>query len=170
MGKYMKSVVVLMFLVLSAFAQNEPWATVMEGCGPKDKTFDVKLDRSKHALAQPDSGKALVYFIQDFGEIACIGKCGTTRIGLDGDWVGVIQHNSYFSAAVDAGEHHVCAYMGGQRLAFAHLTAEAGKVYYFRTRDFTRINQGVFDLDALDEDEAKYLIYIYPLAVSHPKP
>jgi hypothetical protein len=48
-------------------------------------------------------------------------------MGLDGEWVGATQRNSYFSLSVDPGEHHVCATEGGQLFAFAHFTAEAEK-------------------------------------------
>src|ERR1019366_1867895 len=53
--------------------------------------------------------KALVYVIQDIGSINCIGGCITTKIALDGAWVGANHHNSYFSFAVDPGERHLCA-------------------------------------------------------------
>ena len=165
----MKSAFFVMLFALSASAQ-EQWSTVVAPCGPKATSFEVKLDESKHAIGQPETGKALVYFVQDFGDMSCIGKCGTTRIGLDGNWVGANQHNSYFSVSVDPGEHHVCANMGKTLLAFAQFTAEVGKLYYFRTRSFSGKYQNVFDLDPLDGDQAKYLIYTYPVSVSHPKP
>lgn len=104
----MKSVAILMLLTLSAFAQQES-GTVVAACGSKDIKYEAKLDESQHTLAKPDAGKALVYFIQDIGAVNCIGGCMTTRIGLDGSWVGANQHNSYFSVSVEPGEHHVCA-------------------------------------------------------------
>lgn len=55
-------------------------------------------------------------------------------------------------------------------VAFAHFTAEEGKVYYFRTRAFGGSNQVLFEIDPIDSDQAKYLIASYPLSVSHPKP
>ena len=54
-------------------------------------------------------------------------------------------------------------------VAFAHLTAEAGKIYYFRVRPFWGKDE-VLNLDPLDSDEGKYLVTYYPLCVSHPKP
>jgi hypothetical protein len=99
----MKAVFILMLLTLSAFAQQE--APVAAACGPKDVKFEAKLDDSQHTLAQPEAGKTLVYFIQDIGAVNCIGGCMTTRIGLDGAWVGANQHNSYFSMSVEPGEH-----------------------------------------------------------------
>jgi hypothetical protein len=177
-----KSIFVLLLLTLSAFAQQESAAVAAAAaCGPKGANFDLKMDDSQHTLAQPEPGKALVYFIQDIGVVSCLGHCGTTRMAVDGAWVGANQHNSYFSASVEPGEHHVCASPQGHfvptlttsyvtpRSAFAHFTAEAGKVYYFRVRRFSAQNQELFDLDAIDSDQGKYLIAWYPLSVSHQK-
>ena len=176
----MKAVFILMLLTLSAFAQQE--APVAAACGPKDVKFEAKLDDSQHTLAQPEAGKTLVYFIQDIGAVNCIGGCMTTRIGLDGAWVGANQHNSYFSMSVEPGEHHVCASpqsrllpkasakYAGILLALTHFTAEAGKVYYFRMRSFGDPSQMIFEMDPVDSDQARYLMAYYPLSVSHPKP
>jgi hypothetical protein len=175
----MKIAFVLMLLTISAIAQESSAAAA---CGPRKASFEVKLDDTQHTLAEPEAGKALVYFLQDVGAVNCLGGCFPTRFGLDGAWVGAVQHNSYFSVAVEPGEHHVCASPQSRfmpatsekyasvRLALAHFTAEAGKVYYFRTRPFGSENQMLFDMDAVDGDQAKYLIASYPLSVSHAKP
>jgi len=171
----MRSALFVMLLTASAFGQQESSAPAA-ACGPKTTSFDVKLDESQHTLAQPEPGKALVYFVQDIGEVNCFDSCLTTKIGLDGAWVGANQHNAYFSMSVEPGEHHVCAnpqsHVGWIRrqVALANFTAEVGKVYYFRTRGFFGGNQLLFDLDPVDSDQAKYLISSYPLSVSHPKP
>jgi hypothetical protein len=173
----MKSAFVLMLLTLSAFAQQEP-GSAASACGRRRASFEVKLDETQHTQAEPETGKALVYFIQDVGVVNCLGGCFLTRFGLDGAWVGAVQHNSYFSVSVEPGEHHVCASpqshfadkYASVRLALSHFTAEAGKVYYFRTRSFGSQNQQLFDMDAIDGDQAKYLIASYPLSVSHAKP
>jgi hypothetical protein len=171
----MRSALVMMLLAASAFAQNES-AIIAAACGPKGATFEVKLDESQHTFAQPEPGKARVYFVQDIGEVSCLGGCLTTKIGLDGAWAGANQHNSYFSVSVEPGEHHVCANQQShfsrlsQLVAFAHFTAEEGKVYYFRTRAFGDKTQVLFEIDPIDSDQAKYLIASYPLSVSHRKP
>ncbi len=172
----MKSALILILLAASAFAQDQSPFVPGAACGPRNTNFDVKRDESQHTLAQPESGKARVYFVQDIGQVNCLGGCVTTKIALDGAWVGANQHNSYFSVSVEPGEHHVCAnqqshisYLS-RLVALTHFTAEAGKVYYFRTRAFGGTNQVLFDLDAVDSDQAQYLIASYPLSVSHPKP
>src|SRR5271165_503189 len=77
-------------------------------CGPKGLKFDLKDDNSQHLVGRPEAGKALVYVIQDIGTVKCIGACLTTIVALDNEWVGANHHNSYFSFAVDPGEHHLC--------------------------------------------------------------
>jgi hypothetical protein len=164
----MRIALIMMFLAASAFAQDQS-AVAKAACGPNDTDFEVKLDKSKHALTQPEPGKARVYFIQDLGRISCIGACGKTKIGMDGTWVGAIRHNSYFSVSVEPGEHHMCA-NPGPVVALLHFNAEAGKVYYFRTRDFATATQILFYFDPIDSDQGQYLIASYPLSVSRPNP
>jgi hypothetical protein len=159
-----------MLLTFSAFAQQG--SDTLAACGPKGTQFEMKRDESRHTLVQPDPGKAQVYFVQDIGAVNCLGSC-STRIGVDGEWVGANQHNSYFSLPVEPGDHHVCVNMAPQfsphSVALAHFTAEAGKVYYFRVRPFWGKDQ-LLSLDLVDADEGKYLVTYYPLCVSHPKP
>jgi hypothetical protein len=162
----MRIALVIIFFAASAFAQRES-AAAKAACGPDDTDFEIKLDKYKHALTQPEPGKARVYFIQDLGRISCIGTCLKTKIGLDGKWAGAIRHNSYFSISVEPGEHHVCA-DPGHVIALAHFTAEAGKVYYFRTRYFGSNTQNLFDFAAINSDQGEHLIASYPLSVSHP--
>ena len=162
----MRIALVIMFLASSAFAQVQS-AVAKAACGPDDTDFEIKLDKSKHALTQPEPGKARVYFIQDIGRVSCIGTCAKTKIGVDGTWVGAIRNNSYFSISVEPGEHHMCA-DSGKELALLHLNAEPGKSYYFRARVFGSENQRLFDFDPLDSDQAQHLIASYPLSVSHP--
>jgi hypothetical protein len=171
----MKTTLVVMLLAVCAFAQ-EGAGVVSTACGPKSTNFDATRDESHHALTQPEAGKARIYFIQDVSLVHCLGACLTTKIGMDGAWVGADERNSYFSVSVEPGEHHVCANrqshfaQANQKVAFAHFTAEAGKVYYFRTRTFGGNERGLLDLDAVDSDQAHYLIASYPLSVFHAKP
>jgi hypothetical protein len=171
----MRTTLVVMLLAACAFAQ-EGAGVVSTACGPKGTNFDATLDRSQHPLAPSETGKARVYFIQDIGVINCIGACLTMKIGLDGAWVGADQRDSYFSVSVEPGEHHVCANRqshfarANQMVALAHFTAEAGKVYYFRTRTFGDKNQALLDLDPIDSDQGQYLVATFPLSVARAKP
>ena len=170
----MRRALILLVFTATLVAQDKP-AVVAAACGSKDIQFDVKKDGAQHSLAQPEAGKARVYFVQDFGQTQCFGHCGiTVRMGLNGSWVGANEDNSYFSILVDPGEHHLCATPQSWNLkrlvGLAHFTAEPGKTYYFRTRLFGEQNQQLIDLLPIDSDLATYLITSYPMSVSRPKP
>ncbi len=164
----MRMIVLLVTLfAASAFALGQS-ADLPPTCGPEKASFDVKLEKSQHVLAQPDSGKALVYFIQDFGELS-FGPAVLTRVGVDGAWVGANKNSSYFSVSVEPGEHRMCSILSskflGHVVEFTHFSAQAGKVYYFRTRFAGRY----LFVDAVDSDEAQYLMAAYPQSVSQPR-
>ena len=173
----MKTPLLSFLLAASALAQP-PVTVATAACGPKAMNFNVTLDDTQHTLVQPDQGKARVYFILDDGPLGS-HQHYTLKIGLDGAWVGAYKQNSFLVASVEPGEHHVCANVQsiasiGHLLALAHFTAEAGKIYYFRTRFIPGINTlypvaPYLDLDPLDSDEAKYLIASYPFSLSQLK-
>jgi hypothetical protein len=56
----------------------------------------------------------------------------------------------------------------GKLVAFAHLTVEAGKVYYLGTHASVWAGTTRLQIDPIDSEEAKYLIASSPLSVSHP--
>ena len=160
----MKSALIALLLAASAFAQK-PSGVATPACGPKDASFDVMLHKAQHTLAQPEPGKALVYFIQEKGAVS--------RIGVDGAWVGANKNSSYFAVSVEPGERHVCADVRTPRgipgvpAGFLHFTAEAGRVYYFDAR-VVYAGESYLFLGAIDSDQAKYLVASLPLSVSTP--
>jgi len=164
-------------LSLHLIAQNEP--APPGACGDLQVSMAVKLDKSQPPMARPVPGKALVYFIQDMGAPFTLGYSTTTvgypttKIGVDGEWVGANKQNSWFSVDVAPGEHHLCAAVQSsfvpRDIEIAHLTAEAGMVYYYRTRI---VMQGKDELEyltfqAIDSDEGQYLVTSHPLATTH---
>jgi hypothetical protein len=160
----------------AAIAQDSAAIAATEAaCGPKDVKFDVKNVHSQPSAEQPETGKALVYVIQDMGNAKCIGCPATTRVALDGAWMGANHKSSYLSFAVSPGEHHLCAdwQSGFEALSpivgLAHFSAEAGRIYYFRTRMFGNTSEILFDLDPIDSDLGKFFVASKPLSVSHPK-
>jgi hypothetical protein len=144
---------------------------ISAACGNSPVSMAVKLDDSQHTIQKPEMGKALIYFIQDAGQGAIIAY-PTTKIGIDGKWVGANKKDSYFAVAVEPGEHHLCAAIQSSFATgapeFAHLTAQAGQVHYFRTRIFfaEKISE-YFSLVPADSDEGRYLIESFPLAKAH---
>jgi hypothetical protein len=97
----------LFFLAATTLAQNRSTAPA-PGCSTTFIKFDVKTDKSQHPVMQPESGKAIVYFVEDDTEFQSTPK-PTTRTGMDGTWAGANHGNCYFYSSVDPGEHHLCA-------------------------------------------------------------
>lgn len=139
------------------------------GCGPSNVNFDVKTTKNRPAAPAPPAGKALVYVIETMWEQPGINIDGlkvTTRVGVDGVWVGAIHGDSYFFFPVDPGEHSICtdwqsSFSTRSRLASAaDLTAEAGQVYYFRTkvRDETKDRPGEVKVEPIDAAEGNLLL------------
>ena len=85
----MKATVTVVFflssfiLTATALAQSPSRRTaVAPGCGITDIKFDVKTDKSQHPVVQPESGKAVVYFVEDDTQFQS-KPTPITRIGLD---------------------------------------------------------------------------------------
>ncbi len=137
------------------------------GCGDDNAKFAVKSEKGQHKL-QTEPGKALVYFIQDDSDFSKLPR-PTTRMGIDGKWVGATHSNSYSYFSVDPGIHHICAAWQPTNLdhgiAALHFTAEAGAVYFFGVKN--RVTGISFA--PLDSDEGKFLVSRYALSTSHPK-
>ncbi len=110
------------------------------GCGPAKTKFDVKVDKKQHTITQPEAGKALVYVIEEYLSDPHSQTLGhvTTRVGLDGKWVGATHEGSYISFQVEAGNRRMCSdiqsmFAAARKLSgAAELNAEAGKIYYYR--------------------------------------
>jgi hypothetical protein len=176
----MKTVLVAALFAASALAQENPaLAHAQAACGPLGVRFDAQTSASQ-PNAQPEPGKALVYVVEDYrlapGELIN----PTIRVGLDGAWKGATRANSYLFFSVDPGEHHLCTNWQSslKRLsrlaAFARLTAEPGKTYYFRAHiTYSHAGEGNahadLDLDPVDPDEGQFLVTSSRLSNSHPK-
>jgi Protein of unknown function (DUF2846) len=175
----MKATLVILLFALfaaTALAQNTPTA-VAPGCGTASAKFNVKTDKSQHPLAQPETGKAVVYFLEDDNSFESSPK-PTTRLAVDGSWVGANHGDSYFYISVDPGEHHLCAswqsFVGfgmHETSAAAHFTAEAGQSYYFRVRNTWLREHGVTRVELLpvDSDEGQLLASRFAFSSSQPK-
>jgi hypothetical protein len=166
------SLVTILLLATSSFAQESLGAP---GCGDPNAKFDVKTGSGQPSV-QPDAGKALVYFIEDDLNFGSIPK-PTTRMGIDGEWVGATHGSSFFYVSVNPGVHHLCAswqskvVLGrGDMTSAAHFTAEAGGVYYFVVRDVW-VRDGLTDMSfsPLDSDEGRLLANRFSLSTSHLK-
>jgi hypothetical protein len=139
----MKRLLLIVILSLPLLAQDqEATARRAAGCGPNEGGFDVKTDKHQHPTGTVQADKALVYVFADTAIDNVSFHVGglTTRVGLDGAWIGANNFRSYFFFSVDPGDHRICTSQQSKiesrtkTSAATSLTAEAGKVYYFRTK------------------------------------
>ncbi len=169
----LKTLVALTILPSPLFAQDQPPAAAAPtaACGNLGVSMAVNLDSKHHTVAQPEPGTAQIYFIQDTG-LSITLAYPSTKIGIDGKWVGANKKNSYFAVPVSPGEHHLCAAIQSSfvrnDIELAHLSAEAGKVYYYRTRIIvSKDGPEYLGFVPVDSDEAAYMIASYPEATAH---
>jgi hypothetical protein len=141
------------------------WARA--GCGVDDIHFAVKVDKSKHPLAEPESGKAMVYVFEDD---LTQGGLPPTRVGLDGKWVGGNVSGSYLFFSVTPAVHRLCSNDQNHPKQGAALdfTAEAGKAYFFRIKIGSPSEQA-FKLDEVPEAEGHFLIASHGVSTSSEK-
>lgn len=124
---------VFLFVLLITVGQGRA-ANLPSACGDDKLKLDVSLQDGQPSTPTASPDKATLIFVQRMG--TCIG-CSTTRIGLDGSWVGADRGNSYFAVLVAPGEHHVCASWSAplarmeNKIGLTELQAEAGQMYYF---------------------------------------
>jgi hypothetical protein len=106
-------------------------------CGAGNIKFNVSLDQSQQEPLKSTSAKAVVYILQDFPANHSLSHF-TTRIGVDGAWIGANKDRSYSGFTIDPGVHHFC--VSGQwseptsSIALHHLDAKIGETYYFAVR------------------------------------
>jgi hypothetical protein len=174
----LKATLIVLLLASPVFAQDEAeTARMAAGCGPNEIKFNVKTDKKRHPTGQPAEGKALVYVFGDENEDNGGFHIGglTTRIGLDGTWVGANDFKSYFFFSVDPGDdHRLCTSWQSiikgrtQKSAATSFTAAVGKVYYFRTKTPDRPQPGeLVRLAPVDPAEAQLLIASSAFSISH---
>ena len=95
----MKSTVGALLLAITlAFANRSSAATLPDACGDDKTTLDVKVQRDQPGPAPPDASNAQIVFVEKFDNVgACLGCEVTTRVGVDGKWVGADHGTSYFA-------------------------------------------------------------------------
>lgn len=172
----------LMFAPFAIAQTHPPNPVAAGGCGPAAVHFEVKIDKHNHPTSRPENGKALVYFIQDDTQFESRPRL-TTRIGIDGTWVGATKANSYFYVSVDPGEHDLCSswqsipvlntgLITGHTAAAARFTAAEGQTYYFLVRNSyeTKLQKPAeIELKPVDVAEGQLLASKFSLSASHPK-
>jgi hypothetical protein len=171
--------VALFLSSILVFAADQPGVAATESaCGAGDVKFNVKTEKD-HPMAVAQDGKALVYVVEAFDRPGNQLARPTTKVGLDGSWIGANKSNSYFSFSVEPGDHHLCtawqSILKGysRKVALTSFTAEPGKAYYFRARitehDENRGAWFTLDLESVNIDEGQLLVASSAFSASHPK-
>lgn len=178
----MKTVRALFLISMLSLCIRSAATTLPDACGDNKVQFNVKTVKNQPPPAPPDAGKAQIVIVSQVDASAlggCIG-CNTfttTRVGMDGFWVGAAKENYYFALSIAPGEHHVCAYSTsatrGKNVGVTSFTAEAGKIYYFQVTiknvqeaisDKYSTSDWILDLTQLSKDEGRYRVKISALA------
>jgi hypothetical protein len=130
-------------------------------CGPSQVSFEVTADKNQHPLVQPEAGKALVYVI-NWVE-------ATTRVGIDGSWVGANRYRSYSSFSVEPGDHRVCLNTQRDSLRGSALSmkAAAGETLYLFVSP--REEGTRWKLEEIDPARGLFLIASSGLGTAHAK-
>jgi hypothetical protein len=171
----MRFALVVAFLTSVAFAADS--TAITSACGSGSTKFDVTTEQ-KASPPSLQEGKALVYVIEVFERPSNQLAKPTTKVGLDGSWVGANRDNSYIAFPVEPGDHHLCVTWQSafkslsKKVGLASFSAEAGKTYYFRTRITQQGDDNLwftFDFDPVNSDQAQSLIASSPMSTSHSK-
>jgi hypothetical protein len=176
---------VLLLLVFLSIAIGSSATTLPDSCGSDNVQFDVKTQKHPPAPAAPAQGKAQIVFLEAMDRNLGCWTCGspTSRIGMDGAWVGANQGNSWFAIDVAPGEHHLCTDWQSafgtlkKKIGMAEFTAEAGKTYYFEVKvKIKEVGSGNssdvdrdLDFAQISDDEGKFRMQSAALATSAPR-
>jgi hypothetical protein len=168
-----------LLLCLFFVSAAQAWATVLpDSCGDDKVKFDVTKQKGGLPPSAPESGKAQIFFIEAMDKTAlCFGCDVTSRIGIDGAWVGANHGNSYFAVSVSPGEHHLCVDWQSdfgflkEKVGLTSFTAEPGKDYYYEVQvEVKRISDDYTErslhLAAVSKDEGKWRIKKSQVSIS----
>lgn len=162
--------IALSLLLFTSFSFSQDQSTAARtaaGCGPRTAEFSVEADKDQHPVAQPDAGKALVYVFSEPRRDPLVSylTSATTRVGVDGTWVGANRGKSYIFFQVDPGEHRLCSDMQSSSVKISNIGAatsfsvEAGKSYYFRAKFEERSDRPPYlELERIDSAAGLFLV------------
>lgn len=171
-----KYLLLALLLAAPAYGQD-PGLRSAAGCGPAKTQFSVKTDKKDRVMPRPAPGKAMVFVVSEYKtypDSTTIGHV-TTRVGLDGNWMGASHQNSYLFFAVDPGDHQLCSdvqsiFASKSLAAAADLTAIADQTYFYRVvvKDIQGEKTHMY-LEEIDNAEGALLISNDALSTSQAK-
>jgi hypothetical protein len=171
----------LIFLAIVGSTAASRASTLPASCGNQNTVIEVATHKHVPVSTVPEPVKAKVFFIETADANALPV---TTRIAIDGTWLGANRGKSYFESTIEPGEHHVCADWQLERRMikddphFDVFTAEAGKVYYFHVlvnwipeiyHDPGSEAHMTLSLSPINVDEGQYMVLNSKLSTSTQK-
>ncbi len=134
-------------------------------CGTTEANYTIKHAPGSSNPAQPPTGKALVYIIENISNTASF-VTKKVNIGLDGAWIGATDAETHISFIVDPGGHHLwAAYQSRSeerdaegRVLLLHLNAQAGHIYYLRYHALLLNGTAIAFFEPVDEDEGLFQV------------
>lgn len=168
------SIFSLVLIGAIAEAQSNP----ASACGNPATKFEVKP--SAAAISPGVDAEKAVVFIIEHDLTTRTFTTPSTRIGMDGEWLGATSGNSYAFFVVSPGTHHLCADtkfggVGGVGQAFLHLDAKPGASYFLEVRNMRvgdpKWGEELRDvvLKQVDEDEGAHLVLHSTFVSSQPR-
>ena len=172
--------IAFVWVALASVAQAGA-TTLPDACGKDELRFNVTTEKDQPTSGAPSAGKAQIILVENMDTplYRFWLRRPTIRIGVDGAWVGANHGDSYFTLAVDPGEHHLCVdWQSGsrslkQKAGLGSFTAKPGKVYYYQAkvglREISRdLTERSLELAPLDEDNGKYRVKISQVSTATP--
>jgi hypothetical protein len=126
-------------------------------------------------MAEPAPDKALIYVFEDEKRDEKVVQLGsvTTRVGLDGKWIGANHGTSYFSVIAQPGEHHLCTDWQSSLKRYSRLGSaltvsfEPGKAYFFRVQiEYLPDRPAAVKLEQIDPAQGQFLVSSHSLSTA----
>jgi hypothetical protein len=134
----MKNEIALLALCTFIGAAGIHAQSLPDGCGNDKAQFEVITTEAAPSTMKPETGKALMVFIETSLSGPRTWPAVSTRFAIDNIWVGANKNNSYFTVSVTPGDHLICSGRQGYRAKdwadSTPLFAEGGKVYFFESK------------------------------------
>ncbi len=134
-----------------------------KACGPAEVKHSVETDKKQHPTPEAPPDKALIYVIRP----TMSGNKVQTKLGVDGQWMGVNRGDNYFFFTLAPGEHYFCSQ--AENRSVTALKVEAGKTYYLQQKIRMGWMKAGNKLVVLDEAEGKTGLAKCHLSVSEVK-
>ncbi len=134
-----------------------------KACGPEGVKHSAETDKKQHPTPEAPPDKALIYIIRP----TMGGNKVQTKLGVDGQWMGVNRGDNYFFFTLAPGEHYFCSQ--AENRSVMALTVEAGKTYYLQQKIRMGWMKAGNNLALLNEAEGKEGLAKCHLSISEVK-